>query len=163
MALSTSDRLPSCTRRNRPSPVLGFGRLVGWSLLPIVLGALIACADSRPGDDAERTAVPDATKAELAAGQEAAADFLPRARPLTDRTFEVTPARLKRGRYLADGALMCVLCHSERKWNAPGAPPVEGKGAAGVVLWERNGHRMVAPNLTPDSATGAGTVSRPGR
>lgn len=156
MARSTSDRLSLCTRRNRPSPVLGFGHLVRWSLLPIVLGALIACAEPRPGDDAERPAVPDATNAELAAGEESTADSLPRARPLTDRTFEVTPARLERGRYLAEGALMCVLCHSERKWNAPGAPPVAGREAAGVVLWERNGHRMVAPNLTPDSATGTG-------
>ena len=48
--------------------------------------------------------------------------FGPRARALTSRTFEATPERVERGRYLASRH-GCVLCHSERDWDAPGAPP----------------------------------------
>jgi mono/diheme cytochrome c family protein len=33
---------------------------------------------------------------------------------------------------------------------------VEGRHAAGVVWWERDGRRLVAPNLTPDHETGIG-------
>jgi mono/diheme cytochrome c family protein len=80
----------------------------------------------------------------------------PNVRPLTDRTFERTPARLARGEYLVDGVLQCVVCHSERDWSKPGAPPVPGREAAGVVWSEREGFRLVAPNLTPDPETGAG-------
>ncbi len=127
--------------------------------MTIVLGVLVACGEPPPAetDDAEAgAAVSAAPSAGPSRGGDWVADSLPRARPLTDRTFKVTPARLDRGRYLAEGVLMCVLCHSERDWSAPGAPPVEGKEAGGVILWERNGHRMVAPNLTPDPATGTG-------
>lgn len=155
MGRSTSNRFLSSSPQGRKSPVLGLEHSTGWGLL-LVLGASIACGEPRQRDDAERHALPDAANAELAAGEESTADSLPRARPLTDRTFEVTPARLERGRYLAEAVLMCVLCHSERDRDAPGAPPVARKKAAGVVLWERDGHRMVAPNLTPDSATGTG-------
>ena len=71
--------------------------------------------------------------------------------------FERTPERLARGEYLANAVTNCVLCHSERDWSAPGAPPVAGRELAGSILREENGHRMVAPNLTPDMETGAGS------
>lgn len=80
----------------------------------------------------------------------------PRARALTDRTFASSPARLERGQYLAEHLLQCFVCHSERDWNAPGAPPVAGRKGAGVVMSERTDRRIVAPNLTPDAETGAG-------
>lgn len=80
-------------------------------------------------------------------------------RPLTDVKFDRTPERLERGRYLATAAIGCVLCHSERDRSQPGAPPVPGREFAGAVLAEAPGYRLVAPNLTPDSATGAGTWS----
>ena len=41
----------------------------------------------------------------------------PRARPLTSRTFERTPQRLERGRYLATSLLGCIDCHSVRDWK----------------------------------------------
>jgi mono/diheme cytochrome c family protein len=81
----------------------------------------------------------------------------PRARPLTDRTFEVTAGRVERGRYLAEHLLQCFVCHSERDWDAPGAPPIAGRKGAGVVMSERDERRIVAPNITPDVATGAGS------
>ncbi len=80
-------------------------------------------------------------------------------RPLTDRRFEPTPARRARGGYLATAAVGCVVCHSERDRGRPGAPPVAGMEFAGAVLSEEPGYRLVAPNLTPDLATGAGSWS----
>jgi mono/diheme cytochrome c family protein len=84
------------------------------------------------------------------------APVYPLARPLTDRTFAPSPARLERGRYLTEHLLQCFVCHSERDWNAPGAPPVAGRKGAGTVLSERADRRIVAPNITPDAETGAG-------
>jgi cytochrome c553 len=84
----------------------------------------------------------------------------PRARALTDRKFEATPERLARGRYLANAVSGCIFCHSEHDWKAAGDPEVEGKLAAGQVfpLVGLPG-TVVASNLTPDSATGAGSWS----
>ena len=82
-----------------------------------------------------------------------------RARPLTDVRFERTAERVERGRYLATAAIGCVLCHSERDRSQPGAPPVPGREFAGAIMAEEPGYRLVAPNLTPDIATGAGSWS----
>lgn len=79
------------------------------------------------------------------------------ARPLSDRTFEATPARLARGEYLAEGVLRCFTCHSERDWNAPGAPPIEATKGAGGLYDLADGTSIAAPNLTPDNETGIGT------
>lgn len=86
----------------------------------------------------------------------AAEPAYPLARPLTDRTFERTEARVDRGRYLTEHLLQCFVCHSERDWDAPGAPPRAGRKGAGFVMSEREGRRIVAPNITPDVETGAG-------
>jgi mono/diheme cytochrome c family protein len=80
----------------------------------------------------------------------------PRARALTDRTFERTPARVERGEYLTEHLLQCFVCHSERDWDLPGAPPRAGRKGAGWIMSEREGRRIVAPNITPDPDTGAG-------
>lgn len=79
-----------------------------------------------------------------------------KARALTDRQFERTPARAARGRYLAESVMGCFDCHSEKNWNAPGAPPVEGKAGAGRGWADDGLPWLVAPNLTPDRETGAG-------
>ncbi len=91
------------------------------------------------------------------AGSHAAEPPLPRQRPLTDVRFEGSPQRLDRGRYLTEHLLQCFICHSERDWDKPGAPPVPGRKGAGVVLSERGERRVVAPNITPDVETGAGS------
>src|SRR5437773_12298986 len=57
----------------------------------------------------------------------------PKARKLTDRRFEVTTARLERGRYLVDAVTGCLGCHSEADFSKPGAPPIPGKLGAGVI------------------------------
>jgi mono/diheme cytochrome c family protein len=80
----------------------------------------------------------------------------PRARPLTNRHFEPTSARLERGRYLlTSGVVPCMLCHSEMKvedgtWSVASA--FSGRD------WEPDGVPfLTAPNLTPDPETGTGT------
>ncbi|MCM2312362.1 MAG: hypothetical protein NDI84_13265 [Steroidobacteraceae bacterium] len=80
----------------------------------------------------------------------------PRQRPLSDLEFEVTDERRERGRYLAEHVLQCFLCHSERDASQAGAPPVKARKGAGVVFSESEGRLIVAPNITPDVATGAG-------
>src|SRR5882724_3716291 len=82
----------------------------------------------------------------------------PRTRALTNRTFEVTPARLERGRYLVNAVYGCVACHSERDPNAPGMPALADKLGAGTVFGEGSElpGKLIASNLTPDKETGAG-------
>src|SRR5688572_2902711 len=74
------------------------------------------------------------------------------ARPLRDITVPRTPERVARGKYLSEGLLQCFVCHSERDWKKPGAPPIPETRGAGVV-WRAG---LVAPNLTPDVETGIG-------
>jgi mono/diheme cytochrome c family protein len=77
-------------------------------------------------------------------------------RPLDPKPFERTPARIERGRYLAEGVTQCLLCHSERDWSQPGAPPAAGRKGAGAIAYKSDEQLIVAPNLTPDPETGAG-------
>jgi mono/diheme cytochrome c family protein len=86
-----------------------------------------------------------------------AADLKPKARALRPEPFERTDARLVRGRYLAEGIGQCLICHSERDWERPGAPPKAGRKGAGQVMRDDPDGRTVAPNITPDRETGAGT------
>lgn len=72
-------------------------------------------------------------------------------------TFEPTAARLERGRYLVEGPAHCFQCHSEVDWEARGAQPKAGKKGAGAIFEEEPLRWLVAPNITPDAETGAGT------
>lgn len=76
-------------------------------------------------------------------------------RPLTSVRFEPTNARLERGRYLSEGALQCFVCHTDRDWTKPGAPPISEMKGAGHI-WGEDNPGLVAPNITPDKETGAG-------
>jgi mono/diheme cytochrome c family protein len=83
--------------------------------------------------------------------------FGPKTRPLTSRTFERTAQRLERGRYIATALSGCIYCHSPHDWSAPGLPILAGmEGAGEVEPYADLPGRIVAPNLTPDPATGAG-------
>jgi hypothetical protein len=79
----------------------------------------------------------------------------PRARPLTDRTFERTPERLERGRYLANAVSPCLACHSELDWTS-GVVVRPGMEGSGRSFAEEGIPFVSAPNLTPDRETGAG-------
>jgi len=84
--------------------------------------------------------------------------FGPKARPITDRKFESTPQRLERGKYIATALSGCIYCHSPHDWAAPGTPFVAGMEGSGTVQpYADLPGRVVAPNLTPDKETGAGT------
>src|SRR6478736_1814671 len=77
-------------------------------------------------------------------------------RPVDPTPLERTPARIARGKYLAEGVAPCFFCHSDRDYDKPGAPPKEGMKGAGFVMHEEKDSRVVASNLTPDMETGAG-------
>jgi hypothetical protein len=80
----------------------------------------------------------------------------PRARPLTDRRFDATPARLQRGQYVVTAVSGCLSCHSELDWQATGFPVRAGTEGSGRV-WDREGLPfLTAPNITSDRGTGAG-------
>ncbi len=85
----------------------------------------------------------------------------PKARPLTSRTFERTPERLARGKYLVEAVSPCLDCHSPHDWtkhDAPIVPGMEGAGQDFSMLKGLPGH-LIAPNITPDAETGAGNWS----
>jgi mono/diheme cytochrome c family protein len=85
----------------------------------------------------------------------------PRARALTARTFERTPARLARGQYLVEHVAECMGCHAEHDWrahDAPQLPNTKGSGQDMNVLKGLPG-KVYAPNITPDGETGAGRWS----
>ena len=85
----------------------------------------------------------------------------PSARPLDNRKFEPTAARLERGKYLTHAVAGCADCHSPHDWSQHDAPVPEGREFAGQdfsILKGLPGH-IVAPNLTPDAETGAGQWS----
>jgi mono/diheme cytochrome c family protein len=81
----------------------------------------------------------------------------PQARPLADRTFEVTEARLARGRYLAEGPAHCFHCHSEHDFTDPTFPTVPATKGAGWQLPIPELGAVYAPNITPDPETGLGS------
>lgn len=78
-------------------------------------------------------------------------------RALRDITVPRTPERVARGKYLSEGLLQCFICHTERDWDKPGAPPIEARKGAGAVWWDKPW--LVAANLTPDPETGTGKWS----
>jgi hypothetical protein len=81
----------------------------------------------------------------------------PRVRPLTERKFEATPARLERGKYIVRAVAGCLDCHSEHDLTLPGAPSKEGKEGGGTVFLSDPGlGTLNAPNITPDKETGIG-------
>ncbi|MGA2135352.1 MAG: c-type cytochrome [Bryobacteraceae bacterium] len=79
-------------------------------------------------------------------------------RPLTARTFERTPDRLRRGEYLVRAVINCMGCHS--KYDETADPPVlVSKEGAGAVLYEDASVRVIAANITSDPETGLGRWS----
>ncbi len=80
-----------------------------------------------------------------------------KSRPLTSRTFERTPQRIERGRYIVTSMSGCLFCHSDHDYSSPGVPIRPGKEGAGAIAPEPGlPGRIVAPNITPDPETGSG-------
>ncbi|MBP6823618.1 MAG: cytochrome c [Acidobacteria bacterium] len=82
----------------------------------------------------------------------------PKARTVTNRTFESSPARMERGKYLVKNVMGCFYCHSDRDWKGEGAVPIEARKGAGAVFYGGPG-KLFAPNITPDKETGVGNWS----
>src|SRR5262249_29473666 len=80
----------------------------------------------------------------------------PRTRPLSDRRFESTPARLARGKYLANSVTGCFAWHSPADYTIPGAPAIQAKLGAGQRWPDKQMPWLVIPNITPDKETGIG-------
>jgi cytochrome c553 len=67
---------------------------------------------------------------------------------------------LEQGRYLVESVAICFECHSERDFSKPGWPIPAGRVGSGRILWgEGSPNQVIAPNITPDVATGIGEWS----
>ena len=67
---------------------------------------------------------------------------------------------LEQGKYLAQSVTICFECHSERDFSKPGWPIPAGRVGSGRILWgEGTANQIIAPNITPDVATGIGDWS----
>jgi mono/diheme cytochrome c family protein len=82
--------------------------------------------------------------------------FGPKTRPLSDRRFEPSPARMERGEYLVKNVTGCIHCHSELDSSAPGLPPKAGRAGAGRSWADEGIPWLTTPNITSDRETGAG-------
>ena len=69
-------------------------------------------------------------------------------------------ATVERGKYLVESVTICFECHSERDFSKPGWPIPAGRVGSGRILWgEGQPSQVVAPNISPDEATGIGDWS----
>lgn len=77
---------------------------------------------------------------------------LPNVGPASTLTIEYTPARIERGRYLANSVSVCIDCHSTRDWTKFAGPVLEGTfGKGGERFDQRVGFPGVyySRNITP--------------
>ena len=83
--------------------------------------------------------------------------FKAASRPAPDVKVASTPAKIKRGAYLATNVMGCVGCHSPL--NEAHLPLPDQLGAGGRVFGHAEGlpGEIVSANLTPDPATGIGS------
>lgn len=84
----------------------------------------------------------------------------PAMRPARTGTFEATPERIARGRYLTEHVADCHGCHSERVTERFGMPlKPGGMGKGGFPFDEKFGvpGLVCAQNITPDPETGLGS------
>ena len=80
-----------------------------------------------------------------------------KARALTDRRFEPSPARLQRGEYLVRKVAVCVFCHSELETGVEGLPLKAGTEGGGRSFADEGLPFLVSSNISPDREAGAGT------
>src|ERR1700726_1282542 len=84
----------------------------------------------------------------------------PKKRALTDRKFEATPERLKRGAYLAEHVAGCTVCHTPQEEGPNGPEVVPSKKGSGQIFPVAGlPGTLVAPNITPDPETGIGNFT----
>src|ERR1700733_3807727 len=85
----------------------------------------------------------------------------PKKRALTDRKFEATPGRLKRGEYLVEHVAGCTICYTPEAEGPNGAEILPAKKGSGQIFPVQPGFpgTLVAPNITPDPETGVGNFT----
>jgi mono/diheme cytochrome c family protein len=85
--------------------------------------------------------------------------YKPKQRPAPTEAIERTPARVERGRYLAETAIGCFDCHSKREMTIFGGPIVGPHGAGSACIGPEQGApgKICFPNLTSDTETGLGS------
>ncbi|MHB8503226.1 MAG: c-type cytochrome [Candidatus Acidiferrales bacterium] len=67
---------------------------------------------------------------------------------------------LSRGKYLVEAVAICFECHSERDFAKPGWPIPPGRVGSGRILrGDGTPEQIIAPNISPDKATGIGAWS----
>jgi len=69
-----------------------------------------------------------------------------------DLKVELTPERVARGEYLANGVTLCMDCHSTRDWNTFTAPTIPGTAGVGGEKFDRTMQfpgEFYSRNLTP--------------
>jgi hypothetical protein len=81
----------------------------------------------------------------------------PRARALTDRRFDPTPERMKRGEYLVNGVTPCLGCHSDVDWKNDRI--IDDTKGAGHSFADEGLEWVRASNITSDHETGIGAWS----
>lgn len=72
--------------------------------------------------------------------------------PAPDITVEATPARLERGKYLANNVALCMDCHGKREWDKFAGPPKAGTEGTGGEHFNREfgfPGDIVSRNITP--------------
>ncbi len=82
---------------------------------------------------------------------------LPDTGPAPDLTIDRTPARLERGKYLANHVAVCMDCHSTRDWSRFSGPMAgNALGGGGEKFDQQMGFPGVfyAPNITPYALAG---------
>ena len=80
----------------------------------------------------------------------------PDARPTSPEPFEVTDARLERGRYLVESVTTCFHCHTEHDLTTPEFPIIQSKKGAGWIMPIPELNHIASRNITPDRETGIG-------
>jgi mono/diheme cytochrome c family protein len=83
----------------------------------------------------------------------------PAARTLTNRSFQSTPQRVARGKYLVEGVGHCFNCHSPFDENSKTGEPHAGEAGIGDSFSPSPGTMWIFPNLTPDAETGIGRLT----
>lgn len=83
----------------------------------------------------------------------------PKARPPSTEKVEITPERVARGKYLADGLADCFTCHADHQDDIYARPVKPGTKGRGGFAFDKKYHvpgLVQAQNITPDPETGIG-------
>ena len=76
---------------------------------------------------------------------------LPDVGPAPELKVEITPARIERGKYLANHVTVCIDCHSKRDWTKF-AGPISAQPGTGGEKFDRNmglPGEIYSANITP--------------